>query len=232
MSKRRTIWRQWQLYRALAALVVTGGIMFALLDHRNNLVETSIDAVGDHLNSGWKISELFIETLRLNEILHRHENGTATLDDVALRYDIVWGRVETAKTSTVIRHTGMSEALAQYEAHLERFEPFVFGGDRIPRELAAEIRTTLKTHMLQVRQDFRSDFIADDDAIRAAIMAQNAVRGNSLYSGTLVLVLCLLGLAAYFLAEIVISFRSGAGSMSLPWPRKPRQMQSRVSSRM
>ena len=67
--------KNWRVYRALVCLAFAGGIVVAMLNHRDALERQTLTSISSHIMSSWSLSDLFFDTMRLSEQVQDFELG-------------------------------------------------------------------------------------------------------------------------------------------------------------
>ncbi len=200
--------KNWRVYRALVCLAFAGGIVVAMLNHRDALERQTLTSISSHIMSSWSLSELFFETMRLSEQVQDFELGRGDRDAVALRFDIIWSRIETIRHSAIAQSPEMAEALSQMHETMQRVEQDLLQVDSLSPQQLEAARSQIMEAMLSIRRLFRANFISSPDAIRNTIVEEQQVLAPGLRTTEGFIALSVVAAILYIVFELLLSTRA------------------------
>lgn len=109
---------------ALCAAVTLATILFAV---EQSHVKDRASTVHKVTAALWSMSELHFESQRMLAAIEAYAANHVSLDEVRLRFDILWSRVDAADRETVLLGTVFSSVLQNYRDLLKTHDPMMFG---------------------------------------------------------------------------------------------------------
>ena len=200
--------KNWRVYRALVCLAFAGGIVVAMLNHRDALERQTLTSISSHIMSSWSLSELFFDTMRLSEQVQDFELGRGDRDAVVLRFDIIWSRIETIRHSAIAQNPEMAEALYHMHETIQHVEQDLLQVDSLSPQQLEAARGQIMESMLSIRRLFRANFISSPDAIRNTIVEEQQVLAPGLRTTEGFIALSVVAAILYIVFELLLSTRA------------------------
>jgi len=211
LTKRRI--RAALLILFIGATALSAGVLSALNNHLKTVVMIE---QGDPL---WVASQLQFELLRLKDAIHHYEDGSATSDDVAMRFDIAWSRINIMQTGAVAEFasaiseednpiTSLEETFIEIEPTLKALtSPEISSGERA---LKAEfLQTRLHAYDFELRR-----FAMLMSQARAQTMFEFRTNALSLSNSIAYLFTGIMMLALTFIMFLVLDLRESRATTS------------------
>lgn len=208
MSGLRSAWANRRVIRAALALLVTAGVMIGLVEHRSASQEQMLDTVSDHISSSWAVSELFFETLRLSIVMQDYETGQATREDVQRHYSIFQWRIGALRQNEQIAKSSLAQMLVGLDRRLDRWHWAIFDALQFTPVLSRSVRADMTRLMQELRGEFRSIYLADQDRLRATILSEAAAQDQKTLLIEVLIALSLVALGVYILTELSAASRA------------------------
>jgi len=134
---------------AVAAAIVLGVLIYA---SEKSKASDQADAIQQVNATLWSISELIFESQRFITALHDHNAGLRSLEEVQLRFEVLWSRVDVVNVERFQPDSGFHALLQDYDAYRHGAEGVVYDTAPSPQDLrslsdgAAEL--TIRTRQL------------------------------------------------------------------------------------
>ncbi len=191
--------------RALIAVCAAGALCVVLFVTERERNETKARAIYLANATLWKMSELIFESQRFSNELLAYEAGTASVDDVQLRFDILWSRLDVLEQSQVQGWGQIDNQLQAFRSLMVSEEPLIFSDAPLSPEESARLRAAVSRQGLDARRVWTDAFTGASPAIWAI----SATAVDELGSFTHVLTAGLISLLMlYVLAEIFFAGRA------------------------
>ncbi|MBD3679384.1 MAG: response regulator [Rhodobacteraceae bacterium] len=204
--------RMVRILRALAALTVAVALVAALFMHRQRIDKAERELMFAAGAMSWNVSELLLETQNLRLVLSEFKRGETSEDDVILRYELLWSRVDIARNTDVAQHPALRSQLVRYEDFLNRQDEWIYEEDGLVPERLVALSAGLET----LASGLRMIWI---ERINGSGFRELAVNGSPTVETKARLERWMLGLvlviAAYLIAEIYMAGRAQAREQRL-----------------
>lgn len=187
-------------FLALCAALGLAAMLFVFEQHHNREQAAAINNVADTV---WSMSELHFETQRMVSAVAKFADGHTGLDDLRVRFDILWSRVEVADFATDGLGPIFDPVLAQYGALLKTFDPVVFDAAPEPETLY-QLSDQLEDLALQSREIWAATFGTQAPAARFGGAESTTLqhRGTEFVALFLITLLMLYVLAEVYFANM------------------------------
>ena len=143
---------------AVCAAATLAVVLFANEHARATAKERAVYAVNAIL---WKTSELIFETQRLQADLAAYRAGQRPREAAALRFDILWSRLDLLDGTILHDLDGFDTQLDRYQTLLEAREPLVFGDRPPPAAQIERFESELEELCLGARQIWNDAFAGE-----------------------------------------------------------------------
>ena len=144
--------------RSLVAIVLCMGLLFAMFAHRDNLQEAERQVVLSVSATMWTFSELVFEAQRFVTVLVEVHEGGANAETIKKRFDILWSRIDLARSIEFQRRQNITEGLEAFDVWRHAWDPVVFGATPITDAQVVRMRAELEEIVISTRRAWVSGF--------------------------------------------------------------------------
>ncbi|MCZ4353946.1 HAMP domain-containing sensor histidine kinase [Roseovarius aestuarii] len=206
MKRSKRIVRAALLVLFVGATILSAGVLRALNQHFKTAI---VVEQGDPL---WIASQLQLELLRLKDTIHYYDDGMATADDVALRFDIAWSRINVMQSGQMAEFSSVipkkDNPIDSLEEVFIEIEPVLQSliSPETPLSDRAEITELLQTRLHSYDRELRR-FAILMAQVKAASMHEYRINALSLSKEIAFLFTAIMLLATTFCAFLIVDLR-------------------------
>ncbi|MEL6960350.1 MAG: ATP-binding protein [Pseudomonadota bacterium] len=144
--------------RSLIAIVICLGLLSAMLVHRSQLRDAEHEVVFSLSSVMWKISEIAFEGQRLVTTTSDYNIGQASLNDLQLRFDIFWSRIDIVGNLEFQTTPRIAGPLEDMKAWRSRWDPVIYGAALPTAQELGQMREELGKAIISLRNAWTSEF--------------------------------------------------------------------------
>jgi signal transduction histidine kinase/ActR/RegA family two-component response regulator len=193
--------------RAIRALIATAAaVALAALVINFEREHSEAQALAIHQLNGmlWSISELNFESQRLITALNGLHDGDPNHDEVKLRLDVLWSRVDVIPADQIGGDAGYPALIIDFRRFLEQADPIIYGEAPLNRSEAQALSQHLADLTVQSRNLWSKNLGTQDPAQRL----QTSIAAKVGWFRADALALFLVGLLlAYVVLEVFVANR-------------------------
>lgn len=153
----------------------------------------------------WRMSETIFEVQRLSSDLVGYSEGRREKEEVEMRFDILWGRLDLVANSEIGKAEGLAPVIADLQQFLKQEEEVVYRSDQISPDDILRVHSILDEYSKTARQAWASTF-AIEERQRQFVELQNANEANGAKDVLGYVLIALL--MAYVLSEVFLASRA------------------------
>ncbi len=110
----------------------------------------------------WRMSETIFEVQRLSSDLVGYSEGRRDKEEVEMRFDILWGRLDLVAGSEIGKTEGLAPVIAELQEFLRREEDVIYKSETVSDEEVLRLHTILDEHSKTARQAWAATFAVED----------------------------------------------------------------------
>jgi signal transduction histidine kinase/CheY-like chemotaxis protein len=191
--------------RALVAMVAATGLALLIYNSEQNSARVQAHAVREINAMLWGISELNFEAQRVVNALNGLSARQIPLEEVQLRFDVMWSRLNVVRLERFDRDTGFHELMAEFRTFLDLYEPVLFSGTEPTDAQLTEMSSTLLKMSISLRQLWSRNFGSRNPASEVlSDMTKGSNRHQEQIWGFVLIAI----LVTYVVAEVYVAGRA------------------------
>lgn len=153
----------------------------------------------------WRMSETIFEVQRLSSDLVGYSEGRRDKEEVEMRFDILWGRLDLVAGSEIGKTEGLAPVIAELQAFLRREEEMIYEADTISDEEVLRLHSILDDHSKTARQAWAATFAVEDLQRQFVDLQSGNAAGRAADIAGYALIALLL---AYVVSEVFLANRA------------------------
>jgi signal transduction histidine kinase/ActR/RegA family two-component response regulator len=190
--------------RALIATAVAVALATLLFNFERENTDAQAETIKQFNGALWVISELNFESQRLLTAMNGLQGGLVSHEEVKLRFDVLWSRIDVVLPNRLGADTGDHELVAEFRRFRQDADPQINSDAPPDVETVKALSERLNDLTLKSRQLWIGNFGAQNPAneVRAQVMIET----TDVQPATLALFLLAL-LLSYIVAEVFFANR-------------------------
>lgn len=186
---------------AMSAAVALGFLILSIERGNTDDRESTVRSLNGML---WGISELNFESQRFINALDNQALGRGSLEETAIRFEVLWSRHDVVAVRKFAKDTGFHELMDGFEAYLHRYEPVIYGDTAPSAEVLAQMADELSTLTITARHLWSNSFGTQNPASRvlARVELQRSNKYAVAVAATLVTMLLIYVIAEVYFASL------------------------------
>lgn len=197
--------------RALLALCSALGLAAMLYAVEQTNQRNRAETIHDVNSTLWSMSELQFESQRMIAAIEAYAAGRIDLDQLRLRFDILWSRVDVAERDSTSLGGQFLPVLAEYRQVLGAHDPLIFAPDP-DRELLFRFSDRVTGLIMATREIWAQAFGVQNPADRFGPTQETIDRRNTIERVAILLIGILM---LYVLAEVYYASRGQRAEAAL-----------------
>lgn len=148
---------------ALCAAIALAAVLVMDMREKATAREIAIYSMG---SNSWKISELVFENQRLSTALFGYADQSVSKDEIELRFDLLWSRVDVLRNSEIGAVDTIREYLDLCQQVLEAAEPMIYDAQEIKPADIKQMIAVLQDLALEARRVWQEVFAKSDGPLQ------------------------------------------------------------------